>query len=1847
MKPKKLTQAILCLAMSTSMAAVQTVPVLARPVVQQQTAQPENDEARVYYSSNVALNKPAEASSEEAATVSASNVTDGYRQTTEDGVKHHWGSNNGSGPDWVRVDLEQGYELAKIDVYWESQKANSYKIQVATENPDDESSWTSVRVSDTWPDSINESLVLETPVTARYIRVYIDSFDANDHGNNGIPEWNTISIYEIEAFTLAEPSNLALNRAASASSEETADFTADKAFDGDTTGKYSRWGSEVGNGPHWLMVDLGTDSDITSFNLTWETRKATDYSLQTAPAGADLNDEASWTTVVHETDRPESLAESFVLDSPAQGRYVRLWVESFDRVNPDDGVSWNTISVYELEVMGFQDEAPEVVQTLDGVLAAIDVKQPAAGENQLQVTLPEAEGFTVEYNGTDLEQVIDENLMIHTPVVDKTVKVSFKATDAQGKYKFREVDVTVPGQYAQEAEDNEAPLVLPELQEWKGLSGEFVLQATSRVLYEEEDFADAARALADDYAEISGGSLQVVQASADQAAAGDIVLRKTADKGLGTEGYTAEIGTTIVVEAENATGAYWSTRTLLQALKADEGNDSIACGILRDYPLYKTRSFMLDVGRKPFSMDFLKQLAKQMSWYKMNDLQLHLSDNYIWVEEYATMEDAYNAYSGFRLESDIREGGNNGLNKADLTSKDMYYTKDEFRAFIQDSRSIGINVVPEFDVPAHSLAYTKVRPDLAMAKGTINRPWDHFDLAGKFNECVEFIESVFSEYMEGENPVFDELTTVHIGSDEYEASQPAYRKFVNHMLDFVQSTGRKARLWGSLSQLKNGEEVLGNGAEVNLWNSGWAAMDLMYDLGFDLININDGQFYIVPNATYYYDYLNENTVYNAAINSYGGKSVPAGDRQMIGGAFAVWNDMSGKKENGMSEYDVFQRINSALPLFSANVWGKGDATLAQAKSIASVQGNSPDTNFGYEAEKKDGIIAHLNLKDLSDASGNGHTAGGLNNAQAKSVHGLDVLQLNGGDSHATVEGLETAGLDNSLRVQVKRLDASSDEQILFESPYGSIKAVQKGTGKVGITRENHDYSFNYTLPVGVWTELEIRNEFELVHLYVNGELVDTLGTHTRGQTKATCMLPVGTIGSSTSAFSGYVSSVRLGDPADFSRTIELTRAVEAGAAVAESQSVAGLNDAVAQGQALLSQWNPAQADVDAAAAAIYAILEEADVETADYTMVDFYLNRIPEDLSYFTPESAAVLKAAQESVTRSLPASMQEDVDRMASSLRDALSGLAIGTISDGTQVPQSEMTATASSSETSNEDNRPSNAIDGNPDTIWHTDWNDNTPPHWLNLDLKETRTITGLHYVPRQSGSNGRPTAYEVQISQDGKEYTTVKTGSMANTAAAKDIVLDAPVSARHVRFVITAGVGGFGSAAEITVSQQAPEADAEGLQALIAQAEALSAEAYSSESWQALQTALQQAKDTAAAEASYVETEQAKAGLMLAMARLQSPEAVPGQAEKFLLNQAVEYARQIKEDGGLEGVNAIVVSVFEKALASAEAVLADPAATQAEVNAAWTDLCDAIHLLDFKTDFTRLDALIARAEALNEADWTPESFATLQSALENAREVRNRPESLTEVSIQAACEALQSALDGLVRKDSQQVDVSLLRMMVSVTSDVDLDAYVPAGQDAFKAALERAQALLAAYDAGETVEQSDVDAAADELNVTWLALRLRPDESMLEALRGFVQQVQALDFSLYTEATANTIRAAAEQIQANLNNPDYTSKQAQEDLNLAAKIQVLIDSPDAPKTEPTVTPDNNEPSVKPGGSLNTDTPSGNEAARKPAAESKAPAGTQKSVKTAASSGLLQAAGALLASAGFLSALRRRRKK
>ena len=242
------------------------------------------------------------------------------------------------------------------------------------------------------------------------------------------------------------------------------------------------------------------------------------------------------------------------------------------------------------------------------------------------------------------------------------------------------------------------------------------------------------------------------------------------------------------------------------------------------------------------------------------------------------------------------------------------------------------------------------------------------------------------------------------------------------------------------------------------------------------------------------------------------------------------------------------------------------------------------------------MYAQWNMEGtLADSSDMNRDLENGKNAELAKVDGKQALKLNGGESYVSVkdDALTTLGLGNDLRVKVKRTSASTDEQVLFESEYGTIKAVQKDTGKVGITRENHDYSFNYVLPVGEWVELEFKNEFEVVTLYVNGEKVESIGATGNGsrkKLKATCMLPVNTIGSTENAFEGYVDDVRISTAGEFASTMELDYAVVTAESVLAQQDVPGLRALLDQAYALFLNANPAQGDIDNLVAQINALL---------------------------------------------------------------------------------------------------------------------------------------------------------------------------------------------------------------------------------------------------------------------------------------------------------------------------------------------------------------------------------------------------------------------------------------------------------------------------------------------------------------------------------------------------------------------------------------------------------------------------------------------------------------------------------
>lgn len=1314
-------------------------------------------------------------------------------------------------------------------------------------------------------------LKLDAPVDAQFIKLEITRMN----GAYGV------SVAELEVWNIAgeAPSpapeqqapetNIARKAKVATSSNEDGNLTGEKAIDGNTSARESRWATKTGARPAWIQLDFGSTRDVKTFRVYWETRKPKSVKFQYADGESAPVKDSEWTTA-KETGRPSKKTQTVSLEKAVKARYVRVLVEDWDALDPDGGVEWDNISMHELEVYG-----GDLEKTLDDWLSEVTVDPVTPETKKLSYDLPAVpEGYEIKYNGTDYEQVIDADGTIYRPICDVTVKASFKISSKAdpSDYAFKEFDVKVPGSMTA-AGANAAPVVLPELREWVGGSGSFAASTAKHVVYGDASLKAMAEDFANDYQALTGVRLQVVTGTSAQE--GDIFFTLGADKakGLKDEGYLLDVtADRMTVTAEAVAGANWGGKTILQGMKS--GSGSFPLGTARDYPLYKVRGIILDVGRKTFTLDWLKQMTKQMSFYKMNDFQIHLNDNLIPLEHYKN-EDVFQAYSAFRLESDVKKGGNNGKNQADLTAKDVWYSKKDFKAYIEESKALGVNIIPEIDTPAHSLALTKVRPDLR--HGTSGRQNDHLDIAKQYDECFKFVRGIFDEYVKGgDAAVFAGADTIHVGADEYTADGNAYRKFVNDMFKYSEDNGKKARVWGSLSTIKGDVEVKGvsedgkHHREMNLWNPGWADLKKMYELGFDLIDCQDGVFYIVPNAGYYYDYLGD-AAYTDQLNSISGVAIPAGDPQMVGGAYAVWNDMCDYLENGVSEYDIYDRIDHSLGLFAANSWGKGKLDTAGAKAVVSKLGDSPNVDFGYEVSAdKNGVVAHWAMDSLKDASELGRDLVAGKNAAIEDVDGKKALKLNGGESFASVkdDALTTVGLGNDLRVKVKRTSASVDPQVLFESDYGSIMAVQEGTGKVGFTRENRAYSFNYTLPVNEWVELEIKNKFEQASLYVNGTLVDTLGdgeTVEGKQLKATLMLPVQRIGSTTHAFEGYVDDVRLGgqlpEGTEFSKAMDLEYAIlNAEAILAEqgngtrSMDAANLRALISQARELLKQYNPAQAEVDALLAKINAEVEQVDYAKADYCRIDAYAQLLGskelEDM--FTEQSVVELKAAWTWVRRDLPASMQGIVDGHEQAIVNALNGLELKAAGDLSLIDRTTLKAEANSEQGGEE---AAKAIDGDVNTKWHSKWgNENAKlPYTFDLKAKngEPMAVNGLVYTPRPDGGNGVVTGYKVEVSKDGTSFEKVAEGKLADNAEVKTISFDR-VEAKIVRLVITAAKGNFGSAAEIGLSDADAKGDFEGLQAMVASAKQIKKDglckhdAFSDSTWKDLTKAIAAAED-----------------------------------------------------------------------------------------------------------------------------------------------------------------------------------------------------------------------------------------------------------------------------------------------------------------------------------------------------------------------------------------------------------------
>ena len=113
--------------------------------------------------------------------------------------------------------------------------------------------------------------------------------------------------------------------------------------------------------------------------------------------------------------------------------------------------------------------------------------------------------------------------------------------------------------------------------------------------------------------------------------------------------------------------------------------------------------------------------------------------------------------------------------------------------------------------------------------------------------------------------------------------------------------------------------------------------------------------------------------------------------------------------------------------------------------------------------------------------------------------------------------------------------------------------------------------------------------------------------------------------------------------------------------------------------------------------------------------------------------------------------------------------------------------------------------AIDGNPSTFWHSQWVPYAPlPQSITLELSMKSVVSGLSYLPRQEGYNGNITAYKIYASTDGAQFTEIASGNWSSDSSEKSVAFP-PVTASFIRLEATEGVGGFASAAEVSLESR----------------------------------------------------------------------------------------------------------------------------------------------------------------------------------------------------------------------------------------------------------------------------------------------------------------------------------------------------------------------------------------------------------------------------------------------------------
>lgn len=700
--------------------------------------------------------------------------------------------------------------------------------------------------------------------------------------------------------------------------------------------------------------------------------------------------------------------------------------------------------------------------TLLTIYNTVKNQAPTLSADGSKIVLPATgdENYAVTLYGSSNQAVIDMDGNVTQPLEDMQVYLYYRVTNLTTGEELHMDDpliVNVNGLYEDSQCTINRPRIMPGIREWKGNEGTFSF--SGNIVIADDTLAEASDVVKSYIEGMTDLQVTVISGTPD---AGDIYLGWDKDLTVGKEGYVLDIDDVLTVKAPEYVGIVYAGATITQMLMSG----CVPKGVMRDYPQYEVRSTMLDVARFYMPLDYLEEVTMYAAFFKINEFHAHINDN--------NGEQNH----AFRIESKRYPVINSGI------PENQVYSQEDYKQYQKNVRKYGIDVVTEIDTPAHSRFVSAYNQDYMLTDTMIDITGENAD------EVIGFIKSLFDEFLDGDDPVF-QSEKVHIGMDEYDyAYGEQIRQYSNELADYVSAKGYEPRMWCSMAKTEPATTKITNTAVQHHYLSSAANVQDLLSGEYPIIVNNSKYLYVVPVTD---DRVSDRMDVELCYNDWeaGKMNRPSGADEilqpghplLLGSESAIWYD----DKVGCSEFDYFSRYKDHVMMMAEKNWfGKNLASSSYAEFTERIEMYSdmtPLVNPGRYVKSQTDLIAQYDFGKLDgtsvvDQSGNGYHASVTNltvQSGALVLDGAGFVSL----------PFNSVGFPYSVDFTLL-VDGSGENAVLFDGNDGKLFLNYDGTGKLGIERKGYRYTFDYVIPSGVPLDYRLVCENEVTTLFVEG-----------------------------------------------------------------------------------------------------------------------------------------------------------------------------------------------------------------------------------------------------------------------------------------------------------------------------------------------------------------------------------------------------------------------------------------------------------------------------------------------------------------------------------------------------------------------------------------------------------------------------------------------------------------------------------------------------------------------------------------------------------------------------------------